>query len=152
MASEALLAMLKEFEGWSDGPYLCPASKWTIGWGHTGVEVTEDSPKITSAEGLALLVKDVDHAEQRILALCPMLIGEPQARIDAMISWAFNFGPNRVKKTTLEKCIAKKDWSAAARQMERWVYAVVDGSAKKLPGLVRRRAVEAKWMESGSYA
>lgn len=151
MASEALLAMLRDAEGWRAKPYLCPAAKWTIGYGHTGPEVDEQSDAISKEEGEALLLKDVANAESQVLKLCPMLIGEPQARIDAMIDFAFNFGPNRVKATTLEKRIAVKDWLGAAAQLRRWVYATVDGKAQKLPGLVKRREKAAKWMAEGVH-
>ena len=29
------LTVIKEFEGWRPRAYLCPAGKWTIGYGHT---------------------------------------------------------------------------------------------------------------------
>jgi len=149
VASEALLEMLREAEGWRDHVYLCPAGRWTIGYGHTGPDITRDTPPITKAEGEALLLADVAHAEKQILHYCPMLIGEPQPRIDAMIDFAFNFGPARVKGTTLEKRIAVKDWLGAAAQLRRWSGAVVDGQYKKLPGLVKRREIAAQWMANG---
>ena len=151
MASEALLAMLREAEGWRSKPYLCPAAKWTIGYGSTGPDITEDSPEITKEQGEALLVAEVERVEKKILSLCPMLIGEPQARIDAMIDFGYNMGTNRVKATTLEKRIAAKDWLGAAAQLRRWVYATVDGKAQKLPGLVKRREKAAKWMAEGVH-
>jgi lysozyme len=149
MASEALLTLLREAEGWRDHPYICPAGKPTIGFGHTGPDVGMAHPVITREEGEALLLADVATAEKHILQLCPMLIGEPQPRIDAMISWAFNFGANRVKGTTLEKKIAVKDWIAAGVELRKWCGAIVDGAYKKLPGLIKRRGIEARWMADG---
>ncbi len=151
MASEQLMALLKESEGWRDHPYLCPAGKWTIGWGHTGPEVTADSAHISKEQGEALLASDIAKAETKLLQICPMLIGEPVPRIEAMIDFAFNFGPNRVKGTTLEKKIAVKDWIAAGVELRKWTGAVVDGQFTRLPGLIKRRGIAARWMADGTY-
>lgn len=147
MASEALLALLRDAEGWEAKPYRCPAGYPTIGFGHRIPSM--EHHELTPAEGETLLAEDVATMEAAVLKICPMLIGEPQPRIDAMVDFAFNLGPHRIHNTTLEKRIAVKDWLGAAAQLRRWVYATVDGKATRLPGLVKRRERAAKWMSEG---
>ena len=41
--------------------YICPYGKWTIGYGHRGLEVKEGM-KITEEQCLELLKKDINDA------------------------------------------------------------------------------------------
>lgn len=151
MIGDDLLAALREAEGFSAVPYLCPAGRWTNGYGNTH-GVTADSPPVSRDEAEAALRAEATKMEAAVLKVCPMLIGEPQARVDAMVDFAYNFGPNKVVGTTLAKRIAERDWQGAAAQLRRWVYATVDGKPQRLPGLVTRRERAARWMATGRYA
>jgi lysozyme len=152
MASEELLILLREAEGWQPKPYIDPVGKPTVGYGHLLPDLNH--PEITVETGEALLNADVQKATDRILHLCPTLIGQPQARIDAMVDWSFNFGADRINKDAhgLHDAIQLKDWKSAGAQLRRWVWGRVHGQMQKLPGLVTRRATTSRWMETGSYA
>lgn len=54
--------LIKEFEGFSEVPYKCPAGKNTIGYGHV---ILTPSPltKITKESALVLLKKDLVKVE-----------------------------------------------------------------------------------------
>ena len=54
MIPEALLALIRKFEGLRLKPYRCPAGVPTIGYGHTGPDVHMDMPPMT----MVFVVKD----------------------------------------------------------------------------------------------
>lgn len=147
--SEDLVAAIKQFEGFRSKPYLCPAGKWTIGYGETGKDIGPTTDPWTEEQADQRLRERLAKLEAEMLKECPMLIGEPQPRIDAVVDFAYNFGAHRIRGSTLSKKIEARDWEQAAVQLRRWVWAVVDGKAKKLPGLVKRRDRAATWMATG---
>jgi len=55
-AAKLAAEVIKEFEGYSSKPYLCPANIPTIGYGNTmyanGERVTMDDPEIDKAEAM----------------------------------------------------------------------------------------------------
>ncbi len=61
-----------------------------------------------------------------------------QGQWDALSSFVYNLGPGALEKSTLLRLLNAGDYSGAAAQFDRWVYA----SGKKLSGLVKRRAAE----------
>ncbi len=63
------IRLIKGFESFSPVPYRCPAGIWTIGYGHTGPEVHEDTPAITIEQGEELLKADLLRFEQAVLRL-----------------------------------------------------------------------------------
>jgi lysozyme len=64
------LVIIKAFEGFSPTPYLCPANRWTIGYGSTwdikGRAVTGTHLPITRDEAGPLLAREVRHVEGAI--------------------------------------------------------------------------------------
>nr|DAF73339.1 MAG TPA: lysozyme [Caudoviricetes sp.] len=146
--SEGLIDGVKEFEGLYLKPYFCPTGHLTIGYGHL---CGKNQREITEAEADRLLIEDLNYAAQCVLASSPILASEPQCRLEALASWAFNLGVNAYKGSTLKKRVDAGLWDAAAEEIVRWVYGTVDGGKKKLPGLVRRRAWEAQVFITGDY-
>lgn len=135
---ESLVRIARAFEGFSPRPYLCPAGFWTIGYGH--LIPSEDYLEITREQAEALLLQDLGKAVAAAVRLCPVLILEPEQRLAAIADFTFNLGPGRLQISTLRRYVNDRIWDEAAHQIRRWVWA----AGRRLPGLVRRREVEAK--------
>ena len=132
--SENGLALIRQFEGLRLSAYLCPAGIPTIGYGSTaGVQMGQ---AITAARAEELLREDVRQFEAAVSRLVKVPL--TQGQYDALTSFAFNLGAKSLEQSTLLRLLNAGDYSGAAAQFDRWVYA----SGKKLPGLVKRRAAE----------
>ena len=61
--NEEGLQIIKDFEGFSSSAYLCPANRWTIGYGSTWDKsrkpVTKDHPDVSEEEAEQLLMQEV---------------------------------------------------------------------------------------------
>lgn len=135
--------LIKHFESFRSVRYLCAGGKWTIGWGHTK-GVTENTKPITIAEGDALLAEDLEEFEDAVsyLVKVPLL----QCQFDALVSFAFNVGPDIDADTiaeglgdsTLLKKLNAGNYIGAADEFPKWNKA----KGKVLAGLVKRRAAE----------
>ncbi len=135
---EALHDMIRRFEGLRLKPYLCPAGVQTIGYGHTGADVSMSMPAITKEKAEELMLKDAALAMRVTLKLSPVLKKHP-TRACAIADFIFNLGPTRYKASTLKRRVDAERWDDAKLELARWVF----GGGKKLPGLVARRAAEA---------
>jgi len=60
--------LIKSFEGLSLTAYTCPAGVLTVGYGHTGPDVTPGK-KVTEQQAEALLKKDLIWAEDAVTTL-----------------------------------------------------------------------------------
>lgn len=131
--------LIKEFEGCSLNPYLCPAGVPTIGWGTTryedGTPVKIGDPAIDQDRADYLLELEVARVRVRLLANYGTM---PQNERQALVSFAYNLGVPALLGSTLWRKYKGQDRKGAAGQFGRWVYA----GGRKLTGLVRRRAAE----------
>lgn len=138
MIPAALLRLIKAFEGCRLKAYLCPAGVWTIGWGATGPGIQKgvvwDQP---TAE--ARLLRDAAKYVALALKASPVLAVYPD-KLAAIADFNYNLGGARYKASTLRRKVNAQDWNGAAKELHKWVW----GGGKKLPGLVKRRAVEAQ--------
>ena len=145
-ASKSAYVLIHTFEGCRLHAYKCPAGVWTIGWGHTaGVY---EGMTITREEANELLKKDVaifeDHLNYALglddSGRMPNGLPISQHQFDALLSFTFNIGTgNLARSTLLRKVKANPKDSSIRGEFSRWVY----GGGKRLPGLVRRRRMEA---------
>jgi lysozyme len=129
---------IKQYEGLRLVAYLCPAGKWTIGYGHTaGVKPGQ---KIDKATAESYFSSDVANAERWVNKLTA---GIPidQGQYDALVDFVFNFGAEKLNTSTLLKLLRAKNYKAAGEQLLRWVYAENPKTKKmeKLEGLIKRR-------------
>lgn len=132
--SEAGLALIRQSEGLRLRAYLCPAGIPTIGYGSTaGVKLGQT---ITAERAEELLREDVRQFEAAVSRLVKVPL--TQGQFDALVSFAFNLGARSLEQSTLLRLLNVGDYSGAAAQFDRWVYA----SGKRLSGLVKRRAAE----------
>lgn len=139
MVPDALLALIRQFEGLRLKPYRCPAGVPTIGYGHTGPDVRMDMAPITIPQAEALLRKDAEVFYRAAGKLSPVLWLEGGAKHSAIADFCFNLGTTRYKASTLRRRVDAGDWHGAAEELQKWVW----GGGRKLPGLVARRAAEA---------
>lgn len=130
---------IKEWEGCRLTAYLCPAGIWTIGYGHTGADV-KPGMHIDAAKADALFRDDIDNFAA---LLTKMLAGTTldQYQFDALCSLAYNIGLGALRTSTLLKKVRNCAGDPSIRtEFAKWVRA----AGRVLPGLVRRRAFEAK--------
>lgn len=140
-ASDLLIAKIKEFEGYSNTAYKCPAGVWTCGYGHTS-GVTKDTT-CTEKQAEQWLQEDLEPLETYVDTVPEI---NTQAKADAVIDFCYNLGLGAFKGSTLLKKI-KAGASTEEIQVEfrKWVYA----GGQVLPGLVKRREWEAqRWAET----
>lgn len=133
--SENGINLIKNFEGCKLNAYKCPAGILTIGYGHTGADVSAGA-KITQDEAERLLKQDLIIHCNNVSRLVKVPITQNQ--FDALVSFEYNLGYGNLASSTLLKLLNAKKYSDAANQFERWVYA----GGKKLAGLIKRRAAE----------
>lgn len=155
--SEVGLDLIKKYEGCVLSAYLCPANKWTIGFGHVGPDV-KPGMHITMAEAHALLRKDVERFEREVT----QLIGSTQTRqcqFDALVCLAYNIGsdidedhiPEGLGDSTLLRKHLSGDHAGAAAEFIKWNKARVRGKLVALRGLTKRRENEAR-LYRGEFA
>ena len=121
---------------------MCPAGKWTIGYGHTGNDVFRGLI-ITRTQAELLLKKDVAGAESDVLNQVKVKITQNQ--FDALVSWTYNLGGTNLSQSTMLKLLNNGDYDSVPCQMMRWVYA----AGKRLNGLVKRRKAEGELFNNG---
>ena len=138
--SNAGLQLIKRFEGCKLKPYLCPAKKWTVGYGHVlgnGVTLAEaDNRTFTKEEVDALLRSDLRRFERGVLRYCTVYLS--QFEFDTLVSFSYNLGLGTLQRSTLRQKILRQDGEAASKELLK--YDKVGGQAVK--GLTRRREAE----------
>ena len=135
--------LIKEFEGWSSTPYICPAGKPTIGWGLTfyadGKYVTMKDPSITRIQGDILLEKIFMQVFHRHI---PANVNQNQ--FDALSSLIWNIGVTNFNKSTLRMKVKNNPDDISIRdEFMKWNKARKGTKLVVLDGLTRRRKKEA---------
>lgn len=142
-ASESIKAFIKQCEGLRLTAYRCPSGVWTVGYGHTGTDVTPGK-QISKAEAERLFEADLARFEAELGAAVGHL-GLRQGQYDALLSFAYNVGMRSFLASTLwRKVQASADDASIPAEFSRWVYGSQGGRKVKLPGLIKRRAEEAR--------
>ena len=136
--SQSIKSKIKAWEGCRLTAYRCPARVLTIGYGHTGPDVTLGK-RITQAEADALFEADIKKFADGVAAkLRGARINNNQ--FDALVSLAYNIGIGAFQKSTLfNKVMAAPTDPTIRAEFAKWVR----GGGKVLPGLVKRRTAEA---------
>jgi lysozyme len=136
------IEIIHSFEGLRLDAYLCPAKVWTIGWGATADEQgkpIKPSDKWTRERADARFLQHLASFEADVHRL---LDGAPvtQGQFDALVSFTYNLGAGNLAKSTLLRRHKAGEYGSAAIEFAKWSNA----GGRKLQGLVRRRAAEAK--------
>ena len=135
------LALIKRFEGLRLEAYLCPAGKWTLGYGHTGG--VSEGMKITEEQAEELLKKDLAHFEKGVAAMLDGQFVANENEFSALVSLAFNIGLDALKGSSVMTFLRiHGDRKLAARAFLLWNKATVNGKKVTVPGLTRRREAE----------
>lgn len=144
------LALIKQWEGLRLTAYLCPASKWTIGYGSTGSHV-KPNLTITKQEADQLLIADLDRFERAVDTLVRVKLTDNQ--FAALVSFAFNIGEGKggFATSTLLRKLNRGDYASVPGELAKWVHATVKGKKVRVEGLVNRRAAEAGLWARGSF-
>jgi lysozyme len=140
--SQGGIDLIKKFEGLKLKPYLCSAGVPTIGYGNTfyetGKKVTLNDPVITEKRAEELLAHLLVSFEKYVDSYCRDDISQNQ--FDALVSFAYNLGPNSLKASTLLKKVnANPSDPTIKAEFLKWTKA----GGRVLKGLVLRREAEA---------
>ena len=137
--SQNCIDLVKRWEGFRSKAYLCPAGVWTIGYGHTSsakphMTITKSTAEVMLRGDLEIYANGVRNAVKVPLN---------QNQFDALVSFCYNIGIGAFSRSTLVRSLNSKNYLAAAKQFDKWVYA----NRVKLPGLVARRKAERELFE-----
>lgn len=141
--SNLLIQKLKAFEGLRLVAYKPTKAErwWTIGYGHSAGDVRAGM-RITEEKAEELLRRDIFFVERFINGIPKV---KTQGQFDALVSFTYNVGVGKLKKSTLLKKIMH---DAPTAEIQREFMKLVNSGGKKLDGLVRRRRWEAeRWAE-----
>ena len=130
--------LIKKYEGFRPQAYQDSVGVWTIGYGTTRIngEPVKAGMTITQEQALQLVQQEVNKLWSQIESISRVNLNQNQ--MNALVDFAYNLGFNALKTSTLMKMVNAGDFTGAANQFSRWVYA----GGKVLPGLVKRREAE----------
>lgn len=148
-AAKLAAEVIKDFEGYSSKPYLCPSGIPTIGYGNTmyanGERVTMDDPEIDKAEAENMLLDTIKTVEKQVNNVLEVKLKAHQ--LAALISFTYNVGIGNFSNSTLLAWVnSNPDFPRIPEQFRRWN----KGGGKVLKGLVRRREAEIELWEGTS--
>lgn len=141
------IAVAHYFESCKLTAYPDPGSKdgkpWTIGWGHTGLEVVKGLTW-TQAQADAQFLFDIARFESDVSNLVKVPL--TQGRFDALVLFAYNVGSDidadsvaeGLGDSTLLRKLNAGDYLGAALEFRKWN----KNDGQVMRGLIRRRAAE----------
>jgi lysozyme len=163
--SEKGIALIKRFEGLRTTAYRDAVGVWTIGYGHTsqaGPPSVFQGQKITAQEAHDILVQDLKGVVRLIYAVTPRekLDALPQDVFDVIVSFCFNVGVGTYRygsRRGAEKKIGIGSvWSGVVQGSPKKIAAGLKlynrAGGRVLPGLTKRRAVEAELVEQAVWS
>jgi lysozyme len=142
--SEKGLDLIKQFEGFKDYVYMCPAGKPTIGYGHVIdqklIALTKAAPRMTREKAEQLLKNDVREAEIAINSSVKVNIS--QGQFDALVSLIYNWGAYNFKTSKGLRKLNAGDYKEAAIEFFSKEKGIVNIDGKFSKGLYNRRQAE----------
>jgi lysozyme len=138
--SKDAACLIKEFEGFRSKPYICPAGKNTIGYGHTMTAANFDN--ITEEYATKLLQHDLitfgNYINQKVKATLK------QGQYDALCSLVYNWGCANFGRSAGLKFLNQGKLNLAEIEFFSKGRGVVNVRGKFFEGLYRRRQAELK--------
>jgi lysozyme len=133
--------LIKQFEGYSDRPYLCPAGIPTIGFGNTyypnGVKVKLSDKQITRDYANEMLQYVADNFANDVLKVVKSIITQNQ--LNALTAFAYNLGMTNFRNSSLLKKVnANPHDPTIKEEFLKWN----KSNGKILQGLINRRRAE----------
>ena len=145
--SQKGIDLIKRYEGLVTHAYLCPAGRYTIGWGH--IKDVKKGDVVTEAQAENLLKQDLKRFESKLnYSLEHDNVKLNQNQFDACISFIFNLGFSAFIFSTLYKKLKAGDYAGASDEFLKWVYITKTDKLTgerfklKLKGLEQRRKAE----------
>ena len=122
-AARIAAEVIKEFEGYSSKPYLCPANIPTIGYGNTmyanGERVTMEDPEIDQSEAEKMLLDTIKTVEKQVKNVLEVKLKAHQ--LAALISFTYNVGIGNFSNSTLLAWVnSNPDFARIPEQFRRW--------------------------------
>ena len=142
--SVAMRSLIESFEGCRLEPYADAVGVPTVGFGHTGDDVSLAMDPISQEQADQLLAADLEKFEGYVTDLCPVC---SQQQFDALVSFTYNLGQGALEGSSLRRLHNEGDYTAAAQEFGKWNHA----GGQVLAGLTRRRAAEAEAYATGTY-
>jgi lysozyme len=150
--NQATIDLIKKWEGFRADAYLCPAGKWTIGYGITaaaGIGVTpRPGMKVTREEAERHLRLALDRFAAQIRPSITAPITENE--FGAFLSLAYNIGAGGFRGSSALRHFNTGDKARAAEAIKLWNKATVNGRRVVLQGLVNRREDEVRLFRSAT--
>ena len=144
--SAPMRQLIESYEGCRLEPYADAVGVPTVGFGHTGDDVSLDMDPISQEIADQLLASDLQRFEEAVNGMVAPETSQQQ--FDAMISFSYNLGEGALRGSTLLRMHNAGDYAGAAGQFGRWNHA----GGRVLAGLTRRRAGEALVYAQGDYS
>ena len=129
------LTIVKDFEGYRDKPYKCPAGKLTIGYGHV-LKTNEKISSLTTPVATSILKEDLSAALDVVNKYVKVYLLQNQ--LSSLLSFIYNIGEPQFKTSTMLKKLNNGDYPGAAKEFKRWKFI----GKKVSDGLVNRRQKE----------
>lgn len=157
--SEQGIALIQHFEQCYLKAYQCPAEVWTIGWGSIQypdgrkVRQGDTCTQVEADRYFAFELAEKEKAVTDMFAELQTPLSQPQ--FDALVSFAYNLGTERLRGSSLRKYILRgasqkeivgnddMDYRIFAQNGRFIMWNKVSGFANK--GIIRRRKAEA-WL------
>ena len=133
--------LIKPFEAFTADWYLCPAEKWTIGWGLVENTISGINRETTPGPIDVAFADELLHASLDEIFYPSVEKALPRAHVfkrAAAASLVYNIGVRAFERSTLHKAMLRNDLNGIQREWPRWRLA----GGRVQPGLVRRREVE----------
>lgn len=133
--SEACVNLVKQSEGCQLNAYQDSVGVWTIGYGHTGSDVSMGL-HWTLEQAEEQLGKDLEKACQQMQNAVKVTL--TQGQTDALTDWVFNLGIGALESSTLLRKLNNGWYGEIPAEIVRWNHA----GGNVLAGLVVRRQKE----------
>src|ERR1700674_1664758 len=128
-------ALTEQFESCRLTAYQDIKGIYTIGWGHTGKDVT---PGLTITQAQADTFLSLDMYKAINAVNYGVKIPITQGEFDALVDFAFNCGCSAFLGSTMLRLINENNIAAAAEEFVKWDHS----SGVVVAGLLRRRLAE----------
>ena len=130
---------IKKFEGCKLKAYLDQRGIPTVGYGCTGMLITEQTvwTQAQADQALGIRVQAIYDALRRHL-----MVGLNENQWAALISMAYNIGVSALLGSTLIRELNERNFEGAAGEFPKWDKITVAGKTTEVPGLLARRLKE----------
>lgn len=147
ITSQKGIDLIKHYEGFRAKAYHCPAGLLTIGYGTVIDKPSEKwlkDAELTQEKAEQILAGDLHFYETEVTKMISG-VKLAQYQFDALVSFAYNLGPQALRGSTLLKVIRAGEMEKVESNFSKWVYC----NGEVLLGLQKRRNSEAILFNTG---